>query len=120
MPALVADIARAQRAAVIAEAEAPAIKALYDQARDGRTVPAKGFFDSAGDALTALGARMAIVGTVRRRFAVPVASMIFPDLSAGVPVWTLVDAEQDVNGPCLTARIELDAETETTNLELFG
>lgn len=120
MPAISADIIRAGRRAIIVEAEAPAIKTAYPQARDGRAEPARGYFDSASDAATVLAARMSIIGTVRRRFAVPVADMLFPDLSGGVPVWTLVDAENDVNGKSLVARLELDAEEETTALEQFG
>lgn len=120
MPALTADIARASRRATIVEAENPAIKAVYAQARDGRTAPSPGYFDSADDAQAAQDARIAMLGVVRRRFAVPVAEMIFPDLSGGVPVWTLTDAEHDVDGPHLVARIEVDAETETTTMELYG
>lgn len=120
MPALTADIARATRRATIVEADNPAIKAVYAQARDGRSAPATGYYDSAADAQDAMDARMAIGGVVRRRFAVPVAEMIFPDLSGGVPVWMLIDAENDVNGKHLTARLELDAETEMTTMELYG
>lgn len=120
MPALTADIARATRRATIVETANTAIKAVYAQARDGRTTPATGYFDSEADAQDAMDDRMAIVGVVRRRFAVPVAEMIFPDLSGGVPVWNLVDAENDVNGKHLTARLELDAETEMTTMELTG
>lgn len=120
MPALPADISRALRRAIIVEAEDAAVKATYAQARDGRTTPATGYYDDADDAQDAMDARLAVIGTARRRFAVPVAALIFPDLSGGVPVWTLIDAENDVNGKHLTARLELDAETETTTMELFG
>lgn len=120
MPATPADIARAQRRAIIVESENPAIKVAFAQARDGRSAPSPGYFDSAVDAQSAQNARMALIGVVRRRFAVPVADLLFPDLSGGVPVWTLIDAENDVNGKHLVSRIELDAETETTTMELFG
>lgn len=121
MPAQVADIARAMRAATIVEAENAAIKAVYVQARDARTAPAKGYFDDAGDAQDAMDDRIAIVGVIRRRFAVTVDGLVFPDLSGGVPVWRLADPEQDIAGDkVMTARIELDAENETTAMEMFG
>lgn len=120
MPATPADIARAMRRATIVEAENGAIRAVYSQARDGRTAPAPGYFDAAADAQAAMTARIGIIGVVRRRFMVAVAEMIFPDLSNGVPVWTLVDAENDANGPMLVARLQLDAEEEVTTMELFG
>lgn len=120
MPALAADIGRALRRAIIVEAEDPAIKAVYPQARDGRTAPAPGYYDDDADAQTAMGDRLAIIGVARRRFAVPLAALLFPDLSGGVPVWNLIDADNDVNGKHLTARIEVDAEAETTTMELFG
>lgn len=120
MAALIADVARAIRRATIVEASDAAIKTLYPQARDGRAAPATGYFDAAADAQTAIDARFDLIGTVRRRFAVAVADMLWPDLSGGVPVWTLVDAEHDVSAKHLTARLEIDAETETTTMELFG
>lgn len=120
MPALAADIARALRGATIVEVETPAIKVAFSRARDGRSEPVKGYFDIAADAQTALTARMGLIGTIRRRWAVGVDGMIWPDLTLGVPVWRLVDAEHDVDGKCLTARLQIDAEEETTSLELFG
>lgn len=120
MPALAPDIGRALRRAAIVEAENPAIKAIYAQARDGRSAPAAGYFDDEADAQAAMDDRLSLIGVVRRRFAAGVADMLFPDLSGGVPVWTLIDEDNDVNGPHLVARIEIDAETETTTMELFG
>ncbi len=120
MPALAADIARAQRRATIVEAENAAIKAVYAQARDGRSSPAVGYFDSASDAQAAMDARKGINAVIRRRFAVTVDGLVFPDLSSGVPVWTLIDAENDANGPFLVARIEFDTENEITTMELYG
>lgn len=120
MPALPADIARAMRRATIVAAQNPAIKAAFAQARDGLAAPATGYFDSAADASAALAGRMALIGVVRRRFAVTVAGMVFPDLSGGVPAWTLVDAENDVNGKAIVARLQIDAEEEVTVMETFG
>lgn len=120
MPATAADIARAQRRATIVESQSTAIKTVYPQARDGRVAPAAGYYDSASDAQTVMDARKAIVGVVRRRFAVPVAELVFPDLSGGVPAWTLIDSENDVNGKQIVARLELDGEAEVTTMELFG
>lgn len=120
MPALAADIGRALRRATIVEAANPAIKTLFAQARDGRTAAATGYYDDDADAQTAMDDRLSLIGVVRRRFAVAAAEMIFPDLSGGVPVWTLIDADNDVNGKHLVARIEMDAETETTTMELYG
>lgn len=121
MPATVSDAARASRRSQPAEAEDSAIKAVFgDLARDGRTSPAPGFFDVLADAVAAMVARLAIIGVLRRRFAVTIMGMIWPDLSNGVPVWTLVDAENDANGKFLVARVQIDTEEEVTTMELFG
>ncbi|MBN8843250.1 MAG: hypothetical protein J0H88_08375 [Sphingomonadales bacterium] len=121
MPALVADVARAMRRATIVESADSAIKATYPHARDGRTSPAAGLFDAASDAQTALDARRSLIGVAgRRRFAVQADAMIWPDLNAGVPVWMLIDAEHDVSSKHLAARLQIDAEEETTTMELFG
>ncbi len=46
--------------------------------------------------------------------------LIWPDVESGVPTMHLVDGEQRTDLDCLTARIELDLDAETTSLELFG
>jgi hypothetical protein len=120
MPALPADIAAASRDAVTATWESAAVAARYPSARDGSAEPATGFFDSIADAQAVVNARGALIGVDRRRYAVGVGEIVWPDLSAGVPSVRLIDAEQRVDGVCLLARIEIDLETETTNLEAFG
>ena len=120
MGALPADVARAGREATIASVEDAAIKSRFPRARDGVKAPASGFFDSKADAQTALAARAALIGVVRRRFVVRAAEAIEPDIAAGIPVWRLIDAEQAVDGNHLTARIVVDFEAETTSVELFG
>lgn len=120
MAALPADIAAAKRPAVIVEQSDAALLSRFPAARDGRKAPADGFFDSATDAASALSLRFALIGTVRRRWRVGVADLIQPALAAGLPCWRLTDAEQGVDTVCLVSRIEVDFESETTGLELWG
>lgn len=120
MAALPSDIGPAKRVAQIVTVADSAVQTKFPTARDGLKSPATGYFDSASDAATALAARAVLIGAVRRRFAVQVADMVLPNLSAGVPCWTLIDAEQGVNGVFLLARLEIDFENETTGMELFG
>lgn len=120
MPADFDDIAAATRAAAIATWSSAATIARYPNARDGTVTPAPGFFDSIADAQTAANARGTLIGAERRRFAVDVQELIWPDVESGVPTIRLVDGEQGADLPCLTARIEIDLDAETTSLELFG
>ena len=121
MAALPADIAAAARDAIKVTVSNATILSRFPRARDGLSAPATGYFDDDADALTNLTARQALIGVQgRRRFAVDVADVLLPDLSGALPSWTLIDAEQGVNGAFLAARIEVDFETETTSLELFG
>lgn len=120
MPATAEDIAAGTREATSATWSAPAIAVRYPSARDGTVTPARGYFDAIADAQAVANARGALIGTERRRFAVNVADVIFPDLTAGVPTAQLVDAEQSVAAPHLAARIEIDLETGITSFELFG
>lgn len=120
MPADFADIAAATRAASIAIWAGGAIAARYPNARDGSVTPATGFFDAIGDAQAAANTRGTLIGAERRRFAVEVQELIWPDVENGVPTMRLIDAEQGADLPCLTARIEIDLDAETTSLELFG
>jgi hypothetical protein len=120
MPADVADVAAASRASTVATWSDLALVGRYPNARDGTVLPATGYFDATADAETVGAARGALVGTERRRFAVDVQELIWPDVESGVPTMHLVDAEQRADLDCLTARIELDLDAETTSLELFG
>lgn len=120
MAALASDIALAKRAASVVEVSDSAILSRFPNARDGRKAPAPGYFDSVADASAALAQKQAIVGVFRRRWAASVDELVLPVLSAGVPCFTLVDAEQGVNSVHLVARIEVDLEDEKTAMELFG
>lgn len=121
MAALPADIAAASRDAIKVTVSDATILSRFPRARDGNAAPAAGYFDDDADALTSLIARQALIGVQgRRRFAVDIADVVLPDLSGALPSWTLVDAEQAVNGALLVARLEVDFESETTSLELFG
>jgi hypothetical protein len=120
MPATPADIAAASRDALVVTWADASIAARYPTARDGTLSPALGNFDAATDAQTVVNARGALIGTERRRFAVEVHDVIWPDVSLGVPTATLVDVEQSASGSFLAARIEVDLDAVTTNLELFG
>lgn len=120
MPATAADIAAGSRESVTATWESATIAGRYLSARDGSADPATGYFDAIADAQTVANARGGLIGTERRRFGADVGALVWPDLSAGAPTVTLVDTEQGINAACLTARIELDLDAETTVFELFG
>ena len=88
-------------------------------ARDGSDDPVEGFFDSATDATAALAQRMALLGTVRRRFVVAVNDVV--EVTPGtVPTHRVIDAEQGLDASLLLSRIEVDLEQETTQLEYLG
>lgn len=120
MPATAADIAAGTREVTLATWESAAIAARYPSARDASTNPPRAFFDGAADAQTVADSRGALIGVERRRFAVTLAEVQWPDLAAGVPTVQLVDAEQAANLPALVARIEVDLESESTSYEVFG
>ncbi len=120
MPALPADIAAASREVAISTWSDPAIVARYPAARDGSVTPANGYCDSAADADTIIQARGALIGVERRRFAVTVQGLVWPDPASGIPTARLIDTEQRADGAFLVARVELDLDAETTSLELFG
>lgn len=119
MTALPADIAAGSRGAQIELLATAAIKTRYPGARDGSEAPAEGFFDVAADAVTALVARGALVGTERRRFKVVVAELIWPDPAVGIPTVTLIDPEQGVSASAMVSRIELNTEEELTIYEVM-
>lgn len=120
MPALLTDIGAASRDVVTAGWADPAIAARYPGARDGSTDIAAGYFDLLSDAQKVADARGALIGVERRRFAIGVREIVWTDILAGVPQAQLVDAEQGADGVFLAARIEIDLDAETMNLELFG
>jgi hypothetical protein len=120
MPALSSDIVAASRDATLATWQSATIKARYAGARDEGSPPGEGFFDDPADAQACADARGALLGTERRRFAVPVEDLLWIDPTTGLPSYTLVDDDQQVNAACLVARLELNLEDESTSLELFG
>src|SRR4051812_5441710 len=121
MPASVADIAAATRRARIESWSDAAVKTRYANARDGQAEPAEGVFDAAADGAAAIAARAALLGTERRRFAIVAQDLVWHDpASAGVPIVTLIDAEQIANGNFIAVRIELSLEAETTSFEVYG
>jgi hypothetical protein len=120
MPALPADIAAASRDATTVTWSSAAIAARYPNARDGSAEPPKGYFDNPAHAQAAVNARGALIGVERRRFTAVTQDIMWPDLTAGFPTARVVDAENAANRGMLIARIELDLEFETTNLETFG
>jgi hypothetical protein len=119
MPALAGDIAAGTRPARIETWSDAALKARYPNALDGSDAPSEGFFDAATDAAAALTARAALIGVERRRFAVTVADLVWPNPAGGIPSVTLIDPEHAVNGVGLIARIELDLQAETTSYEVL-
>lgn len=119
MPALIADIAAGTRPAQIESWQDAAVKARYPNARDGSKDAAEGFFDDAANAITAITARGALLGTERRRFRVLVDELWWPNPAAGIPTVTLIDPEQSVNAAGLVSRVEVNLEAESTLFEVF-
>lgn len=120
MTALPADIIRATRAARIVVATDSGVQASYPAARDGKTNPEPGYFESASDATTVLAQKVTLIGTRRRRFRVELQGEYWIDPLDGVPSFQLVDAEQGIDLPVMLCRMELDMENETTVLEVIG
>jgi len=121
MSAVAADIVAARRAARIVKREDTATKTSYPGARDNLESPSTGYFDSQSDTMAALNIEGALTGVARRRFAVRAQEMdILDPASDGVPTYHLIDAEQQVDTPCLVSRVVVDLENETTDWELFG
>ena len=120
MPALIADISAASRASVTARWHDDAIKARYPSARDGALAPQEGLFDDIADAQTAADQQGALLGVERRRFTVTVAELLWLDPSMAIPTVRLVDSALGIDRLCMVSRFELDLDSETTSLELFG
>jgi hypothetical protein len=132
MPATTTDIQAGTRRAKIViwpdpadstgVAQSAAIKARYPRARDGAVEPAEGMFDAEADAKTANGQRAGLFGIERRRFAIAVADIVWPDpAGAGIPVIALTDPEQGAAGlKTMSVRIEVDCGAEATDYEAFG
>jgi len=120
MPALPADIGAAIRGASIAQWSDPDIKERYPSARDALTAPSDGYFDTLQDALTAIAARYALIGTERRRFSVVINDLVFIDPTTALPTVRLVDGEQVAADRFLVSRVSIDLDAETTTLEIFG
>ncbi len=119
MPATAADIAAGTRPAQIESWSSATMKSRYPNARDGSQSPAEGFFDSAANAVTAITARGALLGTERRRFQVVVNDLIWPTPELGLPTVILNDPEQGVSAVALVSRVEVDLEDEVTNYEVM-
>lgn len=120
MPALPADAVRATRFARIVTRTDTAIQTAFNGARDANSSPDVGYFDLAADATAVLDIKAALVGVFRRRFIVNVADEVWIDPLTAIPTYTLVDAETGANGACLLTRLEVDMETERSNMELVG
>lgn len=120
MPAQPSDIAAALRQQIVVSSEDATIKARFPSARDNSDEPAEGFFDLRAGAEAAGVQRRALIGMVRRRFAVTVDDMLFIDAAGMVPTHRLIDSEQGVDAAVMVGRVEVDLENEQTSLEYFG
>lgn len=120
MTAAATDIAAGTREAAIVTWSDPSLKTIYPSARDAETAPSEGFFDSIADAQAAIDQRGALIGVQRRRFLVKVSGLVWLDPSTGIETARLIDEELAVDADFLIGRVEIDLETETTSLELFG
>ncbi|MGD9470610.1 MAG: hypothetical protein AB7G24_00765 [Novosphingobium sp.] len=120
MPATPANIARAIRAARVVTRSDSAIQAAFPDARDQLDAPRPGYFELAADGETALELVAQLIGVRRRRFVVEIDGLVWLDPADGVPTWHLTDAELGVDDDMLLTRIEVDMESETTTVELWG
>jgi len=120
MPATPEDIAAGSRDAKVVSWSDEAVRAAFPNARDGSLEVAEGFFDSAEDAQAVLDQRAALIGAIgRRRLTVDVADITWIDPTSGAPTASVDDPEQG-GGTMIVTRAEVDIETETTQLEVFG
>lgn len=119
MAVAAADLVRLTRRARTVLLADPAIKTAFPRARDQANAPEPGFFESKADADAALALKAALTGTFRRRFALRIDGLVWIDPTAGIPTYTLVDAELGVNGPALVTRYELDLDNEQTLMEVI-
>ena len=120
MPALPSDIIRATRRARIVTREDSAIRTRFPAAGDQTSAPEPGFFEGAADASTVLALKAALTGSFRRRFAVVIDGLLWIDPTAGIPTFTLTDAELGFSGPVLVTRWRVDLNEERTELEVIG
>ena len=120
MPALPSDIVRATRRARIVTREDAAIRTRFPSAADQSKAPEPGFFENASDASTVLATKASLTGTFRRRFTVVVDGLLWIDPTAGVPTFTLTDAELGFDGPVMVTRWRIDLNEERTELEVVG
>lgn len=120
MRALPSDIIRATRRARIVTREDAAIKARFPAARDQANAPEPGFFETAADASTVLEIKADLIGAFRRRFAVIIDGLFWIDPTAGIPSFTLTDAELGFDGPVIVTRWRINLNDERTELEVIG
>jgi len=118
MPALAGDIAAGTRRATILRHADPALQTVFPSARDGAKEADEGFFDDPAHAQIVANQRGEILARTRR-FVVDVEGSLALDPSTGTPTVRLIDADQQVNMLMFASRIEEDAETEMTSLELY-
>lgn len=118
----VADVTEGTRPAQIETLSSSTMHSRYPSASDGGADPAEGFFDSAADAQTVLTARQGWFGSEVRRFQViGVQGLQWPASPPAILRLALTDVEEGLSAaPTITARIEVDLETETTSYEVFG
>lgn len=127
MPATVADIGLATRGEYAFDTqESATIKGRHLGARDTADKPRVSWLDSVSNAGVVNAAAFALVGTERRRFAVPVDGLVGVgagktlDPSSTTPAVEFVDAELAADLDALVVRVELDLGAERTNLEILG
>lgn len=117
MPALPSDIAAALRPQIVVSSEDATIKARFPSARDNSAEPAEGWFDQRAHAEASVAMRRALVGSVRRRFAVAADDLMEV---AGVETHRVIDGEQVLDAAMMMARFEVDLEAEQSKVEYFG
>jgi hypothetical protein len=120
MPAIPEDIGPALREAAVATWTDDTVRASFPSSKDGAKDPREGFFDAKADAQAVAEAAAIWQGTYRRRFSAVADGEHWLDPSLGVPVVKIYDSETAIAGYALCSRIEVDLDTERTNLELYG
>lgn len=123
MPALPADIEAARRpdGVTLDTQQDPAVLAAYPNAIDGAARPAGGLCDNLADTATLNAQRFALLKLPRRRFRTE-ADRDLPALRAGTVTATVtaIDAEVQLNGAFLVARVSFDMDADRTEIEIYG
>ncbi len=126
MPALPARIAFVTQSARSYVANDAAIVTRYGTAaRDTKDEPVETFFESMSDVASIADARLVLLKADRRKFDIQANGVLAftggLDFTQVVPAASVIDTEKGAAGlACAIVAVEVDYETEATNLTVWG